>query len=59
MSTVFVIFWTMMVFGSIAWYAFLLFYIGAKGGKEIREMTRTLEVRNENQNHSSGRNEDQ
>jgi hypothetical protein len=47
MSSVFVIFWTAMVFGSIAWYAFLLFYIGAKGGKEITEMTRTLAKRPE------------
>jgi hypothetical protein len=31
-----------MIFISIFWYAFLLFYVGAKGGKEIKEMTRVL-----------------
>jgi hypothetical protein len=31
-----------MIFLSIFWYAFLLFYVGAKGGKEIKEMTRVL-----------------
>ena len=35
-------FWTLMIFGSIAWYAFLLFYVGWKGGKEFREMTKKL-----------------
>ena len=47
MSTLFVILWTFLVFSSIAWYAFLLFYIGAKGGKEIREMTKALAARPE------------
>ena len=36
------IFWTLMIFLSIAWYGFLLFYIGFKGGREILELTRTL-----------------
>jgi hypothetical protein len=47
MNDPFVIFWTVMVFTSIAWYAFLLLYIGVKGGKEIKEMTRTLAGREE------------
>jgi hypothetical protein len=38
----FLIFWTMMIFVSIAWYGFLLFYVGFKGGREILELTRTL-----------------
>ena len=42
MTNLFVIFWMVMIFASIAWYGFLLFYIGARGGKELREMTRTL-----------------
>lgn len=42
MSIFFVIFWTVMIFSSIAWYGFLVFYIGAKGGKEINELTKTL-----------------
>lgn len=41
----FIILWTILVFASIAWYGFLLFYIGVKGGIEIRQMTRTLENR--------------
>lgn len=42
---VFMILWTVLVFGSIAWYAFLLFYVGAKGGREIRQMTKRLSER--------------
>ena len=42
MTDLFMIFWMLMVFTSIAWYGFLLFYIGARGGKELREMTRFL-----------------
>ena len=45
MIDLFVVFWTMMIFISIAWYGFLLFYVGFKGGKEIRALTRTLEQR--------------
>lgn len=37
-----ILFWTLMIFLSIAWYGFLLFYIGFKGGREILELTRTL-----------------
>jgi len=42
MSGLFVVFWTVMIFASIFWYGFLLFYIGAKGGREIKEMTKVL-----------------
>jgi hypothetical protein len=42
MTPLLIIFWTTMIFISIFWYAFLLFYVGAKGGKEIKEMTRVL-----------------
>ena len=42
MIQAFVIFWTVMIFTSIFWYGFLLFYVGFKGGREIREMIRTL-----------------
>jgi hypothetical protein len=45
MMTAFVIFWTVMIFGSIAWYGFLVFYVGYKGGREIRAMTRAFEGR--------------
>jgi len=39
----FLIFWTLMIFLSVAWYGFLLFYVGFKGGREILELTRTLD----------------
>ena len=52
MSNPFVIFWTVMVFTSIAWYAFLLLYIGVKGGKEIKEMTKALAARPEEEKKS-------
>ena len=42
MNSPFVIFWAVMLFASIAWYGFLVFYIGAKAGHEIKELTRTL-----------------
>ena len=45
MMDLFVIFWTVMIFGSIAWYGFLLFYVGFKGGREIIALTKTLDQR--------------
>jgi hypothetical protein len=38
----FILFWAVMIFASIAWYGFLIFYIGIKGGFEIRRMTKSL-----------------
>ena len=46
MSSFYVWFWTAMIFASIAWYAFLLFYVGIKGGREIIQMARSLAARN-------------
>ena len=45
MIDLFVIFWTVMIFTSIAWYGFLLFYVGIKGGREIISLTKTLDER--------------
>ena len=45
MSDAFVILWTVLIFTSIVWYGFLLFYVGAKGGREIKVMTQALESR--------------
>ncbi len=42
MNTAFIVFWAVLLFGSIAWYGFLVFYIGWKAGREIRELTRNL-----------------
>ena len=47
MIDLFVVFWTMLIFLSISWYGFLLFYVGFKGGKEIRTLTQTLEQRDD------------
>jgi hypothetical protein len=45
MMDLFVGFWTVMIFASIAWYGFLVFYIGFKGGREIIAMTRAFDRR--------------
>ncbi len=45
METIFSYFWTLMVFASIAWYVFLLVYVGIKGGAEILQMTRRMSNR--------------
>ncbi len=45
MNGIYVWFWSALIFASIAWYAFLLFYVGAKGGVDIVRMTRTLAKR--------------
>ena len=42
MSQLFILFWTVMIFTSIAWYGFLIFYVGIKGGWEIKAMTKEL-----------------
>ena len=47
MSNVFIVFWSVMIFASIAWYGFLLFYVGFKGGREIKAMTRAFKQRDE------------
>lgn len=45
MSDPFLVFWAALIFASIAWYAFLVFYVGLKAGREIRVMTKSLENR--------------
>ena len=47
MTTLFVVFWTVMIFASIAWYGLLVFYVGFKGGREIKAMTKALERRDD------------
>ncbi len=49
MSDPMVLFWTLMIFASLAWYGFLVFYIGAKGGRELWELTKKFKERDENQ----------
>jgi hypothetical protein len=48
MNAFFVVFWSAMIFASIAWYALLLFYIGYKGARELKEMIRRLGARDAN-----------
>ena len=43
MNSPLVIFWAVLIFASIAWYGFLVFYIGGKAGREIKPLTKTLE----------------
>ncbi len=38
-------FWMVLILASIVWYAFLLFYVGIKGGKEITALGRNLSQR--------------
>jgi hypothetical protein len=45
MNALFVVFWTVMIFASIVWYGFLVFYVGYKGGREIQTMVRTFAER--------------
>jgi hypothetical protein len=47
MNEIFKWFWVVMVFASIAWYFFLLFYVGIKGGREIFRLARTLRQKGE------------
>ena len=42
MNTFLIWFWSALIFASIAWYGFLVFYVGIKAGREVRELTRTL-----------------
>ncbi len=42
MRTFLIYFWAVLMFASIAWYAFLVFYVGLKASREIRVMTRAL-----------------
>ncbi len=43
----FIGFWTAMVFGSVAWYSYLLFHVGIKGGRDIVRMIRVLSARSD------------
>jgi hypothetical protein len=42
MNPLLVAFWAVLIFASILWYGFLVFYIGWKAGREIKVMTETL-----------------
>ena len=38
MKDPFILFWTVMIASSVAWYAFLVVYLGIKAGREILVM---------------------
>ena len=42
MNLFFITFWTVMTFLSIGWYTLLIFIIGIKAGREIRQMIHAL-----------------
>ena len=42
MKDPYVIFWAILLFSSVAWYGFLVFYIGLKAGREIRTLISDL-----------------
>jgi len=42
MKDPFILFWAVLILASIAWYGFLVFYVGIKAGYEILKMTRDL-----------------
>ena len=42
MKDPYIIFWEVLLFGSIAWYGFLVFYIGFKAGREIKTLIKDL-----------------
>ena len=54
MNEIFVWFWTIMIFASIAWYGLLLFYVGVKGGFEIIALAKTLSQRPQNADQPPG-----
>ena len=54
MIDLFLLFWSVMIFASIGWYGFLIFYVGYKGGREIRAMTREFKQRDEKETKPAG-----
>jgi|GEM_PF-887739 len=42
MTDPFILFWTVLILGSIAWYGGLVFYVGIKAGRDIRDMIKSL-----------------
>lgn len=49
MSNPFVIFWTVLILTSIAWYGGLVFYVGIKAGRDIKEMIESLSATSEDE----------
>jgi hypothetical protein len=45
-------FWMCLILASVAWYAFLLFYVGIRGGREIISLRGALSHRPESSEES-------
>lgn len=54
MNDLLIFIWTILIFASVAWYTFLLYYIGVKGGMEIVQMAKNLKARNEGEKLDDG-----
>ena len=48
MKDPYVIAWAVLLFTSIAWYGFLVFFIGVRAGKELKTLIKDLTVKNAN-----------
>lgn len=42
MTNPFVLFWAVLILSSIAWYGFLVVYIGIRAGRDIKAMIKSL-----------------
>ncbi len=42
MNDPFLIFWAILILGSIAWYGFLVLYIGVRAGRDIQTLIKSL-----------------
>jgi hypothetical protein len=49
MTDPFALLWTVLIFSSIAWYFYLLFHVGWRGGRDIVVMARNLKAQAEQQ----------
>lgn len=42
MTGIFIAFWLVLILASIAWYGFLVVYIGIRAGRDIKALIRSL-----------------
>lgn len=42
MTSIFIAFWLVLILASIAWYGFLVVYIGIRAGRDIKALIRSL-----------------
>ena len=46
MKDPYVLIWAVLLFASIAWYGFLVFFIGFRAGKELKTLIKDLTSKN-------------